>query len=95
VTDARASCQECERLRAQVRALRDERDAALLSLAKERERVNTVLMSQIAPASPSPKPIRYWAIDLLNTVIKRALPLPHAGIRAAAQFLRKRGKEVS
>lgn len=89
------SCPDCERLRAQLQVLRDERDAALLSLAEERERSNAILVSQVAaPAPPAPqKPVRYWAVDLLNSGIKKALPLPHAGARAAVQFLRRLRKE--
>jgi len=93
VGDATTSCPECEQLRADIRKLREERDAAFLSLARECERTNAVLMSQVAPASPPPKPIRYWAVDLLNSGVKKALPLPHAGVRAAAQLLRRFRKE--
>jgi len=89
VADAKTSCPECERLRAQLRMLQEERDAALTSVAKERERANAILVSQVAPAPPAPRPIRYWAVDLLNSGIKKALPLPHAGVRAAAQYLRR------
>ena len=89
------ACAECEVLRAQVRELREQRDAALLGVARERERANAILLSQMAPlaASRQPKPIRYWAVDLLNSGIKKALPLPHAGVRAAARFLRRWRKE--
>jgi len=95
VADATTSCPECERLRAAIRELREARDAALLSLARERERANAILLSQVIPPPPPPppKPIRYWAVDLLNTGIKKALPLPHAGARAAMQFLRRLRKE--
>ena len=93
MADATTSCPECERLRAQLRELRQERDAALLSVAKERERANAILVSQMSPPPQPPKPIRYWAVDLLNSGIKKALPLPHAGVRAAAQFLRLLRKE--
>jgi hypothetical protein len=95
VPEATTSCPECERVRAQLRQLREERDAALLSLAEERERANAILVSQIAvPVLPAaPKPVRYWAVDLLNSGIKKALPLPHAGARAAVQFLRRLRKE--
>ena len=93
MADSTTSCPECEQLRAQVRELREERDAALLSVARERERANAILMSQVAPALPEPKPIRYWAVDMLNSGIKKVLPLPHAGVRAAAQLLRRFGKE--
>jgi len=98
VTDPTTSCAECERLRAQLRQVREERDAVLLSLARERERANAILLSQVAlapspPAPPPPKPIRYWAVDLLNSGVKKALPLPHAGVRVAVQFLRRLRKE--
>ena len=95
VTDATTSCPECERLRAQLRELREERDRALLWLARERERANAILTAHVAPASaPSPpKPMRYRAADLLNTGFKKALPLPHAGLRAAVEFLQKLRRE--
>jgi hypothetical protein len=89
----REDCPNCELLRHQLRELREERDAALLLVAKERERVNAIMMSQVAPVTPLPKPIRYWAVDLLNSGIKKALPLPHAGMRAAARFLQRLRKE--
>ena len=95
MTDATASCPQCERLRAQLRELRQERDAALLSLAEERARANAILISQIAfpaPAEP-PKPARYWVVDVLNSGMKRALPLPHAGARAAIEPLRRFRKD--
>jgi hypothetical protein len=78
-----------------LRAAQDERDTALLSLARERERANAVLLSHVAPAFPPapPKPIRYWAVDLLNTGLKKALPLPHAGARAAFELFRRLRKE--
>ncbi len=92
------TCPECDRLRAQLRELQEERDAVLLSLARERERANAILMSQVAPATPRPvppppKPIRYWAVDLLNSGVKKALPLPHAGVRVAMELLRRLRKE--
>lgn len=95
MTEATTSCAECERLRAQLREIREERDAALLSLASERERANAILVSQIAVPvpPPTPQPVRYWAVDLLNSGIKKALPLPHAGARAAIQFLRRFRRE--
>src|SRR6267143_5634684 len=86
VTDTVTTCAECDRLRAQLRRVLEERDSALLSLARERERANAILLSQVAlgplpPGPPPPKPMRYWAVDLLNSGIKKALPLPHAGVR--------------
>ncbi len=93
MADATTSCPNCEELRAQARKARKERDAALLSLARERERANAILVSQVAPAPVGPKPMRYWAVDLLNSGIKKTLPLPHAGARAAVRFLRRLRKE--
>ena len=90
--DATTSCSNCEQLRAEIRKAREERDAALLSVARERERANAILLSQVI-APPAPKPMRYWAVDLINSGIKKALPLPHAGARAAVRFLRHLGKE--
>jgi hypothetical protein len=94
VTETTTSCPECERLRARVRELEEERDAALLSISREREKANAILTSQVAPAPPPPKPIRYWAVDLVNDGIKKALPWPHSGVRAAAAFLRRLRKEA-
>jgi hypothetical protein len=91
MSESMQSCPECEQLRLQVRQAREERDLALLSLAKERERANAILLSQVAIPEPPPvpKPVRYWAVDLLNSGLKRALPLPHAGARAAMELVRK------
>src|SRR5262249_19670777 len=83
-----AECAHCEHFRAALA----ERDAALLALARERERANVIVLGQIAPAR-GPKPIRYWAVDAINDGLKKALPLPHAGVRAAARWLRKWRKE--
>jgi hypothetical protein len=94
VPDVTPTCPECERLRARVRELQDERDAALLSVSREREKANAILTSQVALAPPPPKPIRYWAVDLLNDGVKRVLPWPHAGVRAAAALLRRLRKEA-
>ena len=77
-----APCSSCARMR-------EERDAALDALAVEREKANAILLSQKLPESPPPKPLRYWAIDALNDGIKRALPLPHKGVRALLGMLRK------
>ena len=89
----RLDCPECELLRSQLRELREQRDAALLLVARERERSRAIVISQAARAPPQPKPARYWAVDLINSGIKKALPLPHAGVRAAALFLRRLRKE--
>jgi hypothetical protein len=58
VSDMTPSCPECERLRARVRELQEERDAALLSVSREREKANAILTSQVALAPPPPKPSR-------------------------------------
>jgi len=79
-------CPQCEPL---VRKLREERDAALLAVAVEREKANAILLSQKVPTPPPPKPIRYWAVDAINDGFKRALPLPHRGVRALLKALRK------
>jgi len=76
------SCPEC-------RKLREERDAALLQVAIEREKANAILLSQKLPEPPPPKPIRYWAVDALNDGFKKVLPLPHKGVRALIKALRK------
>lgn len=94
MSDATTSCPECERLRVRIRELQEERDAALLSLSKEREKANVILTSQVAVAPPPPKPIRYWAVDLVNDGIKKVLPWPHSGVRAAAALLRRFRKEA-
>ena len=75
---ADAKCSECE-------AARRERDEALLALAREREKLNALLLAQPQPRA---KPMRYWAVDVLNDGVKKALPLPHAGVRAVARLLR-------
>jgi hypothetical protein len=95
VPETTDSCADCERLRAQVRRLREERDAALLSVARERERANAAIVSQSVPvlAGSGARPIRYWAVDALNNGLKRALPLPHAGAKAALEFLRRFRKD--
>ncbi len=93
MAEATTSCPKCEELRAEARKARAERDAALLSLARERERANAILASQVSAAPSGPRPMRYWAVDLLNSGIKKALPLPHAGARAAVEFLRRLRKE--
>ncbi len=79
-------------MRAQLREAREERDAALLAVAKEREVANAILASQVAPKL-GPKPIRYRAVDALSDGLKKALPLPHAGVRAAVQWLLRGGKD--
>jgi hypothetical protein len=94
VPEANTSCPECERLRVRIHELQQERDAALASVSREREKANAVLASQVAAAPPPPKPIRYWAVDLLNDGIKKVLPWPHAGVRAAAGVLRRFRKEA-
>ena len=87
-------CPQCEQLRAGLRAAREERDAALLAVAVEREKANAILLSQMkaVPEPPRPKPLRYWAIDALSDGLKKALPWPHAGVRAAARLLRRTRK---
>ena len=85
-------CLRCEQLRAELRAARKERDAALLAVAIEREKANATLLSQAVPEPPPPKPLRYWAIDALSDGLKKALPWPHAGVRAAARLLRRTRK---
>ena len=89
------NCPDCERLRAQLREARAERDTALLSVAVEREKANAVLLSQLAavPAPPPQKPLRYWVIDTLSDGFKRALPWPHKGVRAAARLFHRSRKE--
>jgi hypothetical protein len=69
--------------------MREERDAALNALAVEREKANAILLSQRLPEPPPPKPIRYWAIDVINDALKRTLPLPQKGLRALIGSLRK------
>lgn len=64
-------CSECE-------ALRKQRDDALLALAREREQLNALVLAQ---PQPQEKPLRYRAVDFLNDGLKRALPLPHKGVR--------------
>lgn len=88
------SCPDCEHLRAELRAARQERDAALLAIAVEREKANAVLLGQTraVPAPPPEKPLRYWAVDALSNGLKKALPWPHAGVRAAARLLRRSRK---
>ena len=73
------------------KAMRDERDEALRLVAIEREKANAILLSQSAavPAPPPPKPLRYWIVDVLNDGMKKALPWPQAGVRAAVRFLRR------
>ena len=87
-------CPDCERLRAELRAARAERDAALLAIAVEREKANSILLGQTraVPEPPKAKPLRYWAVDALSDGLKRALPWPHAGVRAAARLLRRSRK---
>ena len=87
------SCSQCEALRRQLREVLEQRDAALLSVARERERANTVLTSQVSFNAQAAKPIRYWAIDWLNEGLKRSFPLPHAGMRAVVHVLRRIRKE--
>ena len=87
-------CPQCERFRAELRAAREDRDAALLAVAVEREKANAVLLgqTQAVPAPPPEKPLRYWAVDALSDGLKKALPWPHAGVRAAARLLRRARK---
>ena len=69
--------------------MREERDAALNALAVEREKVNAILLSQKLPEPPPPKPIRYWAVDVINDGLKRVMPWPHKGVRALIGALRR------
>ena len=87
-------CPHCEQLRAELRAVLEQRDAALLAVSVEREKANAILLSQIraVPEPPPEKPLRYWAVDAISNGLKRALPWPHAGVRAAARLLRRSRK---
>ena len=87
-------CPQCETLRADLREARDQRDAALLAVAVEREKANAVLLSQLAavPAPPAEKPLRYWVVDAISDGFKKALPWPHKGLRAAARLLHRSRK---
>ena len=68
--------------------LREERDAALDAVAVEREKANAILLSQKLPPPPPEKPVRYWAVDVINDGLKK-LPLPRESLRALLQKLRK------
>jgi hypothetical protein len=76
-------------MREELRRAVEERDTALLALAKAREVASAVLATRVAP-NYGPKPIRYRAIDAVNDGLKKALPLPQAGVRAAVQWLLRR-----
>jgi hypothetical protein len=54
------SCAECEALRARLRAALEERDAALLMVARERERLEVLLLAQPVPPRPRRWAARLW-----------------------------------
>jgi len=99
-------CERCQRLEKDLRALQAERDELWLSLAKERQRANAILLSFphaeksepiVAPpiiiyADPGPQPLRYKVADMVNNGMKRLLPFGHGGARQTVQRLLSRNR---
>ena len=102
-SSGKATCGGCARLQAALTLALQQRDEALLALAQERERTQTIYAQWAEPpvaagparrpagAPETPTPLRHRVVDRLNDEAKRRLGPLHRGVRAVAAWLSKVG----
>ena len=102
-SSGQAGCVGCARLQAALTLALQQRDEALLALAKERERGQAIYAQWAEPqvaagpartaagAPPAPTQLRYRVVDRLNEEAKRRLGPLHRRARAVAEWLLKGG----
>lgn|GEM_PF-6908682 len=91
-------CARCNALETELTRTKQEKDAAILALAEERERSEALRLSyptskhevgsHVSPESLSP-PLRYVLADAVNDFLKRYLRYAHAGMHGAASLLQR------
>jgi len=89
-------CARCPELEEQLRQMRDERDQALMELAREREKTNALRLAlppvSLPPLSsygpdidPDDPPFRYVLADRANKGLKAALGPLHGALKKVSQ----------